>query len=189
MSKVFRSPRVWLKAAGIALFLLSTSAHSAPSDKLLSYELTHDMLPTPDNFSVTVYADGVALVHYPQYMTNAGDYLVELSMSEVQQLRLLLEHPLVQGFSPGQTMAQKKNIDEQSNELFEVSDDSWSNFEIHTVNDATKSIRWANVSVDAKRYPEIGVFQKLAKIEAELLQLDRHPTAEPVSIDPAGSAF
>jgi len=180
MSKVFRSPRVWLKAASIALFLLSTSAHSAPSEKLLSYELTHDMLPTPDNFSVTVYADGVALVHYPQYMTSAGDYTVDLSSSEVQQLRLLLEHPLVQGFTPGQAMAQKKNIDQQSNELFEVSDDSWSNFEIHTSDDAIKSIRWANVSVDAKRYPEIGVFRKLAEIEADLLQLDQHPTAQPV---------
>jgi len=180
MNKGFRSPRVWLKAASIALFLLSSSAYSAPSEELLSYELTHDMLPTPDNFSVTVYADGVALVHYPEYMTSAGDYTVELSSSEIQQLRLLLEHPLVQGFNPGQVKAQKKNIDAQSNELFEVSDDSWSNFEILTSDDATKSIRWANVSIDARRYPEIGVFRKLAEIETDLLQMDQHPTAKPV---------
>ena len=146
---------------------------------MLSYELTHDMLRTPDNFSVTVYEDGVALVHYPEYMNKAGDYTVELSKSEVQQIRLLLEHPLVQGFNPGQARAQKQDIDAQSGELFEISDDSWSNFDVHT-SGAKKSIRWANVSIDARRYPEIGVFRKLAEIEAELLQLDEHPTARVV---------
>jgi hypothetical protein len=159
-----------------ALILLSTNAFSGSPGLMLSYELTHDMLRTPDNFSVSVYEDGVALVHYPEYMNKAGDYTVELSKSEVQQIRLLLEHPLVQGFNPGQARAQKQDIDAQSGELFEISDDSWSNFDVHT-SGAKKSIRWANVSIDARRYPEIGVFRKLAEIEAELLQLDEHPTA------------
>ena len=180
MNKGFRTCRAWLSAMVFALILLSTNAFSGSPGLMLSYELTHDMLRTPDNFSVSVYEDGVALVHYPEYMNKAGDYTVELSKSEVQQIRLLLEHPLVQGFNPGQVKAQKKNIDAQSNELFEVSDDSWSNFEILTSDDATKSIRWANVSVDARRYPEIGVFRKLAEIEADLLQMDQHPTAKPV---------
>jgi hypothetical protein len=162
-----------------ALILLSTNAFSGSPGLMLSYELTHDMLRTPDNFSVSVYEDGVALVHYPEYMNKAGDYTVELSKSEVQQIRLLLEHPLVQGFNPGQARAQKQDIDAQSGELFEISDDSWSNFDVHT-SGAKKSIRWANVSIDARRYPEIGVFRKLAEIEAELLQLDEHPTARVV---------
>ncbi|MBT8048287.1 MAG: hypothetical protein HKN57_08545 [Xanthomonadales bacterium] len=179
MSKGFRTCRAWLSATGIALILLSTSALSAQSELMLSYELTHDMLPTPDNFSVTVYADGLALVHYPEYMKQSGDYTVELSPSEVQQIRLMLEHPLIQGFNPGEAKAKKRDIDAQSNELFEISDDSWSNFEVHT-SGAKKSIRWANVPVDAKRYPEIGVFRKLAEIEAELLQLNQHPTATAV---------
>ena len=37
--------------------------------------------------------------------------------------------------------------------------------------------RWANLSVDADRYPEIGILRKLADFEAELLELDEHPTA------------
>ncbi len=179
MSKGFRSPGAWLSAVGFALFLLSTTAFAAPPGLMLSYKLTHDMLRTPDNFSVSVYEDGVALVHYPEYMEKAGDYSVELSASEVQQLRLLLEHPLVQGFNPGQARAQKKDIDAQSQELFAISDDSYSNFEVHTPG-AAKSIRWANLSIDADRYPEIGVFRKLAEIEAELLSLDQHPTAKAV---------
>ena len=146
---------------------------------LLSYELTHDMLRTPDNFSVTVYEDGVTLVHYPEYMVSAGDYMVELSPSEVQEIRLLTEHPLVQGFNAKAAKAEKKAIDAQSGELFAISDDSWSNFEFHAPG-AAKSIRWANLAVDADRYPEIGVFRKLAEIEADLLQLDQHPTATPV---------
>lgn len=179
MNKGFRTCRAWLSAMVFALILLSTNAFSGSPGLMLSYELTHDMLRTPDNFSVSVYEDGVALVHYPEYMNKAGDYTVELSKSEVQQIRLLLEHPLVQGFNPGQARAQKQDIDAQSGELFEISDDSWSNFDVHT-SGAKKSIRWANVSIDARRYPEIGVFRKLAEIEAELLQLDEHPTARVV---------
>lgn len=179
MNKGFRTCRAWLSAMVFALILLSTNAFSGSPGLMLSYELTHDMLRTPDNFTVSLYEDGVALVHYPEYMKKAGDYTVELSKSEVQQIRLLLEHPLVQGFNPGQARAQKQDIDAQSGELFEISDDSWSNFDVHT-SGAKKSIRWANVSIDARRYPEIGVFRKLAEIEAELLQLDEHPTARVV---------
>ena len=180
MIKRFCSCRAWLRAMGAALFLLCSSSHAAPPGLMLSYELTHDMLRLPDTFSVTVYEDGVALVHYPHYMEKAGDYQVELTPSEVQQIRLLLEHPLVQEFNPGQAKAQKKDIDDQSQELFAISDNSWSNFEVHTPGNE-KSIRWANVAVDAERYPEIGVFRKLADIEAQLLQLDQHPTAVAVA--------
>jgi hypothetical protein len=176
MSKGFRTPGAWLKVASIALFLFSTIAYAAPPGLMLSYEITHDMLRMPDNFSVSVYEDGVALVHYPEYMDKAGDYTVELSPSEVQKLRLLLQHPLVQGFNPAQAKVSKKDIDDQSQELFAVSDDSWSNFDVHTPG-SEKSIRWANVSIDARRYPDIGVFRKLADIEAQLMQLDQHPTA------------
>lgn len=179
MIKGYFSPRAWRFAILTALFFLSASGFAASPQKLLSYELTHDMLKTPDTLSVTVYEDGIALVHYPEHMTRAGDYVVELSPAEVQRLRLLTEHPLVQGFSPGQARVQKKDIDAQSPELFAISDDSHSNFEIHTPG-ASKSIRWANLSIDADRYPEIGVFRKLAEIEAELLQLDQHPTATAV---------
>ena len=105
---------------------------------------------------------------------------MELTPSELQQIRLLLEHPLIQDFSPAQAKAQKKDIDDQSQELFAISDDSWSNFEVHTPG-IEKSIRWANVAIDAERYPEIGVFKKLADIEAQLFELDRHPTAVAVA--------
>ena len=63
--------------------------------------------------------------------------------------------------------------------MFEISDDSWSNFEFHTSRES-KSIRWENLSIDSERYTEIGVFRKLAEIEEKLLHLDQHPTAEAV---------
>ena len=179
MSKLFRTRGARRIVAVIALLFLSSAAYSASSGQLLSFELTHDMLPTEDNFSVTVYEDGLALVHYPTYMTQAGDYAVELSASEIQQIRLLLEHPLVQGFNPKSARAQKQEIDTSSQELFEISDDSWSNFELQSP-DGPKNIRWANLPIDAERYPEIGVFRKLADIQARLMQLDQHPTAQAV---------
>ena len=179
MFKGFRSPGAWRLCSLLALFFVSVSSFAASPQTLLVYELKHDMLSTPDRLSVTVYEDGIALVHYPAHMTKAGDYLVQLSPDEVQRIRLLTEHPLIQGFSPGQAKAKKEEIDAQSGELFAISDDSHSIFEIHTPG-ASKSIRWANLSVDADRYPDIGVFRKLAEIEAELLQLDQHPTATEV---------
>jgi hypothetical protein len=174
------SPRAALNTGFIALCLMFTTPLAAQSGPMLSYELTHDMLRTDDHFSVVMYDDGLALVHYPVHMEKAGDYSVELSPSEVQAIRLLLEHPLVQEFDPGQVGAQKRHIDEQSEELFAISDDSYSTFDIG-IPGAEKSVRWANLEVDAERYPEIGVFRKLADIEAELLQLAEHPNAELVA--------
>ena len=84
MSKGFCSCRVWLKAMCFALLLFCTTGFASSQEMMLSYELTHDMLRTPDNFSVSVYEDGVALVHYPDYMEKAGDYQVELIPSELQ---------------------------------------------------------------------------------------------------------
>jgi len=162
-----------------ALLLLSTIGFAAPPGKLLSYKLTHDMLRASDNFSVTVYEDGLALVHYPEYMIKAGDYTVELTPAELQQLRLLVEHPLVREFNPGEARAQKQAIDAESQALFEISDDSYSNFEFYAPGES-RSIRWANLSIDADRYPAIGVFRQLADIEAKLLELDQHATATAV---------
>lgn len=167
--------------AGVCAFLVfSVSAFAARPGTMLEYELTHDLLRTSDHFSVTVYEDGVALVHYPEYMDKAGDYTVQLSPPEVKQLRLALEHPLVQGFNPAAVKAQKKTLDEQTGELFAVSDDSWANFEIKRGN-TKQRIRWANLPIEARRYPEIGVFKRLAELQADLLQLDQHPTAQAVA--------
>jgi hypothetical protein len=146
---------------------------------MLSYRITHDLLRTTDHFSVSVYADGLALVHYPDYMKQAGDYSVQLSPAELQALRLLLEHPLVLGFDPGRAAAEKRRLDARSPELFAISDDSWSHFDIQAPA-GPRSIRWPNLAIDADRYPDIGVFRKLADIEEELRQLDQHPTATAV---------
>ena len=162
-----------------ANLLFSVSTFAARPGTMLEYELTHDLLRTSDHFSVTVYEDGVALVHYPVYMEKAGDYTVQLSPSEVKQLRLALEHPLVQGFNPAVVRSRKLAIDAQSDEAFVISDDSWANFDIR-LGSEKKRIRWANLPIEARRYPDIGVFQRLAELQADLLQLDQHPTARAV---------
>ena len=177
MHRGFPCRRAVLVLSLFALHFVSISAFAARPGMMLTYELSNDLLRTTDHFSVTVYEDGVALVHYPEYMVKAGDYTVQLSPSEVKQLRLALEHPLVQGFNPAAIKAQKRAIDAQSDELFAISDDTWSDFEIE-LNGARKRIRWANLPIEASRYPDIGVFRRLADIEAELLQLDEHPMAE-----------
>lgn len=171
--------RVWA-IAFIALTLMGSFAVAAQPQPMLFYQVEHGLLKTSDHFSVTVYDDGVAYAHYPEYMVKSGDYAVQLSPSEVQQVRLLLEHPLVQSFDAGDTRSAKQQLDAQSDELFDISDDSWSDFDIQ-LGGAQKHIRWANVGLDAKRYPQIGVIRKLAEIESMLQDLDQHPSAESIS--------
>ena len=178
MQRGFFSHRNVLGAC-LALFVSVASVSASPPGLVLSYRISHDLLRTTDHFSVSVYEDGLALVHYPAYMERAGDYSVQLSAAELQGLRLLLEHPLVQGFEPGEAAAEKRRIDAQSQELFAISDDSWSHFEFRGAA-GVKSIRWANLAIDADRYPDIGVLRKLAEIEEDLRQLDQHPTATAV---------
>ena len=159
----------------------------AQTDPILTYKMTHDLLPADDVFWVEVYEDGAALVHYPIYMKKAGDYVVQLSPNEVQQIRLLLEHPLVKKFDREKLIKEKKEKDGQSAELFAISDNTYSEFEISLEGQTTSGpstnkqhIRWANVRIDAERYPGMGIFRKLAEIEASLLELDQHPTAQRV---------
>jgi hypothetical protein len=155
---------------------------SAWAEPILFYQASHDLTPNDDSFWVEVHADGTALVHYPDYMKKAGDYSVQLSPAEVQQIRLLLEHPLVQDFDHGLIERQKKNFDDQATELFAISDNTYAEFEINASGQAAagQRIRWANLRQDAERYPQIGVLRKLAEIEAGLLRLDEHPSAQRV---------
>jgi len=160
------------------LFMFSVPGW-AQTTPMLTYEIRHELLVSPDRYSVTVYQDGLALVHYPEFMEKAGDYSVQLRPNEIQMFRLLLEHPLVQGFNAAEVRAQKESIEAQSQEMFHISDDSHSDFSINT-NGKSKNIRWANLEIDTRRFPGIGVLKKLAEIEAYLQNLDQHPTAQRV---------
>lgn len=159
--------------------LLSFSAYAQPG-LLLSYKTTHDLTPRDDVQWVEVYEDGMALIHYPVYMKKAGDYSVQLSPSEVQQIRLALEHPLVQGFDRAQVREEKRAIDASSDDLFEISDNRHSEFKFSGQGraSANQRIRWNNLQLDVDRYPEIGILRRLADIETSLLELDQHPTAQ-----------
>lgn len=161
------------------LLLLSFSVFAQPNI-ILSYKTTHDLTPRDDVQWVEIYEDGVALIHYPVYMKKAGDYSVQLSPAEVQQIRLALEHPLVQGFDHGQVSKEKRVIDTSSAELFEISDSRHSEFKFSGQASANQSIRWDNLQLDVDRYPEIGILRRLADIETNLLELDQHPSAQRV---------
>jgi len=159
----------------------------AQAEPILTYRSTHDLLPTDDVHWVEVYEDGTALVHYPVYMKKAGDYTVQLKPNEVQQIRLLLEHPLVQKFDHDKLIKDKKEKDAESTELFHISDNTYSEFEINlpvqpknNASNKSQKIRWANVRIDAERYPGMGIFRKLADIQDSLRELDQHPTAQRV---------
>lgn len=160
--------------------LLSGLVWAQQSTPILHYEISHALLASPDHFSVAVYEDGMALVHYPEAMLNAGDYSVQLTPSEVQKIRLLMEHPLVTGFDPAKVKKQKTVVDEQSGEIFFISDDSTSEFDFRP-GKINQRIRLVNLDDDARRYPKIGIFKKLAQFQAELHQLHQHPTARRVN--------
>ena len=63
--------------ANLGLFLSAASA--AQPEPMLFYQTTHDLLRTSDHFSVSVYDDGVALVHYCLlYTSDAADDLLQV---------------------------------------------------------------------------------------------------------------
>ena len=178
--RIFRfTPLLTTLVSGV-FSLLSGLVWAQQSTPIMHYEISHALLASPDHFSVAVYEDGMALVHYPEAMQNAGDYSVQLTPSEVQKIRLLMEHPLVTGFDPAEIKKQKAAVDEQSDEVFYISDDSISDFDFRP-GKKNQRLRLVNLEADARRYPGIGIFRKLAEFQAELHQLHLHPTARRLS--------
>lgn len=163
------------------LFCISTQVWAqnevdlSSSEPVLVYGTSHEMLAESDNLKIEIYSDGNALLHYPDYMVNAGDYQVQLSIGKFQRLINTLDTPAIQSFNKKALGLQKKAQDQDSETITFVSDASYSSFEIsrndEDGNKNLQKINWPHLHHDAKKFPGIEAINKLAEVESVLLGL------------------
>jgi hypothetical protein len=171
-----------------------------PEVVILSYSETPQMLANPDIIPrIQVFGDGRVWVHYPQYMTKAGDYGTWLNPGEMRQLLLAMSG--VFEFDPKAVKKSRKLIKEareqQDGIVYYRSDDTVEEMNIQVesyqanLNTAKRVINqkfsWKNIASDAKDYPEVVELQKLKgarnSIRAlldrdDLLRVDQPHTTE-----------
>lgn len=145
-----------------------------PDTRIISYSVTSEMLEDPDLIPrIQVYGDGRVWVHYPNYMTKAGDYETWLNQGELRQLLLVLSG--VFDFDPIAVKRSRKLIKEareqQTGRLQHHSDDTSEQIEVvlDTYQSNAKAVAkkidmklsWKNIAIDATEYPELTSIQKL----------------------------
>ncbi len=133
--------------------------------------------PTP---LLRLYGDGRARVHYPVYMKRAGDYELQLSTDEMRNLLADLEGEGLPTLdvAGGELLRRGAVAEEESRgELFHVSDTSETVIRMLVAQPGGRAaprrttIRWSNVSSDAKRFPDLDAVQVIARCEERLREL------------------
>jgi hypothetical protein len=155
-----------------------------PDSRIISYSETPQMLANPDPIPrIQVFGDGWVWVHYPEYMTKAGDYEAYLSRSEIRELLQKLTG--VFGFKPEAVGAEKKVINEarqkQSGIMKYRSEDTLEQIEVNVdqyrPNQRAAAVRidleltWKNISSDAREFPDIADLQHLDSARSSIRQL------------------
>ena len=145
-----------------------------PNTRVISYSETPEMLATPDLIPrIQVFGDGRVWVHFPEYMTKAGDYETWLNSGEMHLLLLALSGAF--DFDPKAVKQSRKLIKEakeqQSGIIYYRSDDILEEVAVRLdsfqANSAAATrginlnISWKNIVSDASDYPEIAGLQKL----------------------------
>jgi len=98
-----------------------------PTYLVLQYTHTYDMIENQDPIPLMrVYGDGRVLIHYPVYMKRAGDYQLQLSDSELQQLLTKLDNAGALNLTAkaGESVQAQINAAAAGQVLHEVSDDT-----------------------------------------------------------------
>ena len=139
--------------------------------------------------SVRVHGDGYVVVHYPRYMKRAGDYALQLSPQEMDNLmRSLVADRKIIEFDETATRRSKRDtalaLQEGSrSKLFAVLDDSTTVIELRMdrykpasgsgqeIFNVDKKISWYGLRSDARQYPNIEAIQNLAAVRQELVSI------------------
>jgi len=141
--------------------------------------------------SLRIYGDGVAYVHYPLYMTKAGDYTFQLSKSEMLGLFDSLVGDGVIEFDSERARKKQRQSDrlqhQTSTVMHYVSDPPVALIEMNLVSytrpgantlqqtNLHKVVHWSGLQSDAEQYPQHMAIQKLAAAERRLRELMEQP--------------
>lgn len=139
--------------------------------------------------SLRIHGDGYVIVHYPRYMKRAGDYALQLSPQEMEDLmRSLIDHKKILEFDETAARRSKRDsaiaLQEGSrSNLSAVLDASVTVIDLRVnrykpaggngqeILNVDKKILWHGLRSDARQYPEIEAIQSLAAVQQELLAL------------------
>lgn len=182
----------WYTAGFLAacLFMLTLSAHAQslgspsarpvfsysqdPDTRIISYSETPEMLANPGLIPrIQVFGDGRVWVHYPEYMTKAGDYETWLNPGEMHQLLLALSG--VFDFDPKAVKQSRKLIKEareqQAGIVYYRSEDTLEEMDVQldafqaspavAKRSINLNLSWKNIASDAANYPGVAELQNL----------------------------
>lgn len=180
----------------LALVLLSTPLLAADVERayfiesadqlLVEYDLHHELVANDDRDPMLrVFGDGVVKVHIPSYMKRAGQWQMQLTSGELQDLIEGLIRDGLMAYSDKAT----KNLERASaraGEFHAISDETVSDIvlnlyalKLRTSDDiypvGGRRLRLANVSARAKHRPGLAPLVALKKVEARLDKLIKSP--------------
>ena len=138
---------------------------------VIEYNLVHHMLAEPDPEPLLrIYGNGQVRVHYPAYMTRAGNYELQLSQSELRTLLRALATDGIIDSDPAATRYQRQQLDAQQHAatgtMFYISDSSDTVIDIRLneyqkgpgaarVLNLEKRFIWPDLKQDARRFPQL----------------------------------
>ncbi len=176
------------------LFSISTSSWAqgqmdlSTSEPVLIYQISHEILAEKETLKIEIYSDGYALLYYPSYMKNSGNYSVQLSQRNMQRMIHALDTPSVKNFSNKKVTLQKKAEDARQGIFSFVSDSSYSSFEMSRSdenghNKIKQMIKCPHLQFDARHYPKITSLNRLAEVETMLSSLINQSDLQALSDD------
>jgi len=141
------------------------------AEPVIEYNLVHHMLAEPDPEPLLrIYGNGRVHVHYPAYMTRAGNYELQLSQPELRTLLRALATDGIIDFNQAATRHRRQQLAAQqrtaSGSLFYVSDSSDTVIDIRLneyqkgpgsarVVNLKKHFSWPDLKQDARRFPQL----------------------------------
>jgi len=157
-----------------------------PAYLVLQYTHTYDMIENQDTTPfMRVYGDGRVLIHYPAYMKRAGDYQLQLSDAELQNLLTTLDNAGLLSLTAqaGESVQSQINATAAGQALHEVSDDTKTIIETHVsrISPKLKSgqinnrVVMSNVEAMALKHPGIPELRAMAAAEQHLQALTKDP--------------
>lgn len=139
--------------------------------------------------SVTIYGDGRAVVHYPRYMKQAGDYELRLAPAEMDRMVAQVGQSVVEFDEQAARQGKRQEAGRRAAggpaSLTIVADASTSVFEVHLdryrpaggaeIANVRKKVAWSGLRNDASQYRSVTPLQQLAGAEEAFRALMQRP--------------
>ena len=178
-----QKPRV---ESGEQAAVFGYTTDSSSTEPVIYYQQNVEMLSRMnDKKSLSIYGNGRVLVHYPVYMKKAGDYEMQLSSAELEDLLKSLSRNGIMDFDESKVKEKVDAVEKslQAKGLFyDVSDAVVTNIDISLdkyqkntaspmLNNFRKHFRWKNIEHDAKRHKSNGALVKANDSVSQLKRL------------------